>query len=277
MSTATPDADAATAATAVASSLPLTVDQQGGVCILTLNRPAQYNALSSALLSALNAELDRLSALGSLRVVVITGAGKAFCAGHDLKEMKAMSGTSPAFVREMFSACSAMMQKIAALPVPVIAEVNGMATAAGCQLVAQCDLAVSSSAAKFAVSGINLGLFCSTPAVPLTRTISQKRAAEMLMTGEFIDANTALSWGLVNSVAAPENVRASTMALVDALLAKPKAALASGKAFLNRQRDLPLSAAYTEATNNITCDFTSHDADEGIRAFIEKRPPAFRH
>ena len=178
--------------------LSLLRSEQDGVVTLTLNRPKQTNALSMALLQALHAELDAIPGNISARVVVIAANGKAFCAGHDLKEMRAAN--DQAFVTRLFQLCSDMMIKIAKLPVPVIAEVNGMATAAGCQLVAQCDLAVAASNAKFAVSGVNLGLFCSTPAVPLSRAISRKRAAEMLMTGEFIDAATALRWGLVDRI-----------------------------------------------------------------------------
>jgi enoyl-CoA hydratase/carnithine racemase len=172
------------------------------VALLTLNRPRQYNALSAALLDALHRELDAIAADESVRVVMITGAGAAFCSGHDLKEMRALADR--AAVERLFFRCSAMMQKLVALPQPTIAVVNGLATAAGCQLVAQCDLAVASTHARFAASGINLGLFCSTPAVPLSRNLSRKRAAEMLFTGEFIEAAVALDWGLVNRVSPPE-------------------------------------------------------------------------
>jgi enoyl-CoA hydratase/carnithine racemase len=171
---------------------------EGGVATLVLNRPKQYNALSGALLAALDVELDAIAADDSVRVVIVTGAGNAFCAGHDLREMRALP--AHADVERLFGACSAMMQKIVAIPQPVIAAVNGLATAAGCQLVAQCDLAVAAEHAHFAVSGVNLGLFCSTPAVALTRNVGRKRAAEMLFTGDFVSAQTALQWGLVNRV-----------------------------------------------------------------------------
>ena len=179
---------------------PLLISRENNVVVLTLNRPRQFNALSLATLYALHAALDTIRDDTATRVVVIAANGNAFCAGHDLKEMRAAN--DQALVTNLFRLCSDMMLKIVKLPVPVIAEVNGMATAAGCQLVAQCDLAVAVDQARFAVSGVNLGLFCSTPAVPLSRTIARKRAAEMLLTGEFIDAATALEWGLVNRVVA---------------------------------------------------------------------------
>jgi enoyl-CoA hydratase/carnithine racemase len=253
------------------ADVPLLVERDGGVVVLTLNRPRAFNALSLALLDALHTALDKASQDESVRVVVLAGAGKAFCAGHDLKEMQAAG--DEAFVRRTFAHCSAMMQKIAALPVPVIAEVNGMATAAGCQLVAQADLAVAAEAAKFAVSGVNLGLFCATPAVPLSRVISKKRAAEMLMTGEFIDANTALDWGLVNRVASAESLRATTLEMCAKLAAKPREALAMGKALFLRQLEAGLAAAYQDASATIACNYQQPTAQEGIRAFLEKRPP----
>src|SRR3954470_15003226 len=168
-----------------------------GVATLILNRPRQYNALTQALLQALQAELEALAADDAVRVVLVTGAGSAFCAGHDLREMRSLEDAQ---VQALFTRCATVMQQVIALPQPVIAVVNGLATAAGCQLVAQCDLAVAADHARFAVSGVNLGLFCSTPAVALSRNVSRKRAAEMLFTGDFIDAKTALAWGLVNRV-----------------------------------------------------------------------------
>jgi enoyl-CoA hydratase/carnithine racemase len=244
-----------------------------GILRLTLDRPRQYNALSAALLDALHAALDNAATDRAVRVVVIAANGAAFCAGHDLKEMQ--QANDPAFVAQLFSRCSAMMLKLARLPVPVIAEVQGMATAAGCQLVAQCDLAVAVDSAKFAVSGVNLGLFCSTPAVALSRTISRKRAAEMLMTGEFIDANTALDWGLINRVAKAEELRATTLALAETLKAKPRESLAMGKALFYRQMESGIEAAYEDASRTIACNFVHADAQEGIAAFIEKRKPEF--
>jgi enoyl-CoA hydratase/carnithine racemase len=244
-----------------------------GVMWLTLNRPRQYNALSAGLLEAMHAALDAAAADKAVRVVVIAANGAAFCAGHDLKEMQ--QANDQGFVSQLFGRCSAMMLKIAKLPVPVIAEVQGMATAAGCQLVAQCDLAVAVDSAKFAVSGVNLGLFCSTPAVALSRTISRKRAAEMLMTGEFIDAATALDWGLVNRVTPASELRATTLALAQTLKAKPRESLAMGKALFYRQMESGIEAAYEDASRTIACNFAQADAQEGIAAFIEKRKPPF--
>jgi enoyl-CoA hydratase/carnithine racemase len=242
-----------------------------GVAFLTLNRPRQYNALSGPLLEALGGALDAIAADPSVRVVVVTGAGPAFCAGHDLKEMRSLP--SQAEVEALFARCSAVMQRLVSLPQPVIAAVNGLATAAGCQLVAQCDLAVASADARFAVSGINLGLFCSTPAVPLTRNVGRKRAAEMLFTGDFIDAETALDWGLVNRVEPPDRVMEAARDLARKLLAKPRDVLATGKALFYRQLEAGLAAAYEDASRTIACNFASPAAREGVAAFLEKRPP----
>ena len=252
---------------------PLLIAQVDGVVILTLNRPRQYNALSVATLDALHAALDKILIDAAARVVVIAANGNAFCAGHDLKEMRATN--DQASVTKLFKLCSDLMLKIAKLPLPVIAEVNGMATAAGCQLVAQCDLAVAADHAKFAVSGINLGLFCATPAVPLSRAISRKRAAEMLLTGEFIDAATALDWGLVNRVVPKDALRAETLKLAALLKAKPRATLALGKALFYRQLEVGLEAAYDDASNTIACNFMQPDAQEGVAAFLEKRKPVW--
>jgi enoyl-CoA hydratase/carnithine racemase len=248
-------------------------EDRDGIAVLVLNRPRQYNALNGELLEALHAALDAIAADTSVRVVMITGAGNAFCAGHDLKEMRALPQSQ---VEALFCACSAMMQKLVALPQPVIAVVNGLATAAGCQLVAQCDLAVASEAAKFAVSGVNLGLFCSTPAVALTRNLGRKRSAEMLFTGEFIDARQALDWGLLNRVAAPEKVMDAANELAAALLAKPREALALGKALYYRQLEAPLKAAYDDASRTITCNMDADYAREGVDAFLQKRKPDWK-
>ena len=252
---------------------PLLICREGGVVVLTLNRPRQFNALSLATLHALHAALNTIRDDIATRVVIIAANGNAFCAGHDLKEMRAAN--DQASVTNLFRLCSDMMLKIARFPVPVIAEVNGMATAAGCQLVAQCDLAVASHHARFAVSGVNLGLFCSTPAVPLSRTISRKRAAEMLMTGEFIDAATALDWGLVNRVVAHDALRAETLKIAESLKAKPRATLALGKALLYRQMEAGIEAAYADASNTIACNFMQPEAQEGVAAFMEKRKPVW--
>ena len=247
--------------------LRTTADQ---VATLVLNRPRQYNALSGALLEALHAELDALAADESVRVVLLTGAGNAFCSGHDLKEMRALEGPE---VEALFASCSAMMRKIVALPQPVIAVVNGLATAAGCQLVAQCDLAVAANNARFAVSGVNLGLFCSTPAVAISRNLGRKRALEMLLTGEFIDAPTALDWGLVNRLAPHEQVMEAALELAHNLKAKPRAALALGKALFYRQAEATLAGAYDDATRTIAANMGTDFAREGVDAFFAKRPP----
>jgi enoyl-CoA hydratase/carnithine racemase len=245
-----------------------------GVAALVLNRPRQYNALSRALLQALHEALDAVADDENVRVVTITGAGPAFCAGHDLKEMRALG--SQAETEALFRSCSDMMRKIVALPVPVIAVVNGLATAAGCQLVAQCDLAVASTEAKFAVSGVNLGLFCSTPAVALSRNLGRKRAAEMLFTGGFIDARKALEWGLVNRLAPAEGVMDAALEIAATLKSKPRAALALGKSLFYRQLEAGLTQAYDDATRTISCNMDTDYAREGVDAFLQKRPPDWK-
>jgi len=252
---------------------PVLLDHvEEGLAVLTLNRPRQYNAMSGAVIEAMHAALDALAKDASVRVVVITGAGSAFCAGHDLKEMRA----EPAKAQALFASCSAMMQKITALPQPVIAAVNGLATAAGCQLVAQCDLAVAASNAHFAVSGVNLGLFCSTPSVALSRNVGRKRAAEMLFTGDFISAYQAEAWGLVNRVVPPDQLMEATRALAARLLSKPAEALALRKALFYRQLEAPVAAAYADASCTIAGNFDTAYAREGIDAFIAKRPPDWK-
>lgn len=250
---------------------PLLRTTDAQVATLTLNRPRQYNALDGALLRALHGQLDEIARDEAVRVVVVTGAGSAFCAGHDLKEMRALP--SQAEVEALFAACSTVMQKLVALPQPVIAAVNGLATAAGCQLVAQCDLAVAVENARFAVSGINLGLFCSTPAVALTRNVGRKRAAEMLFTGDFIDAPTALEWGLVNRVCPPGGAMAAALELAGKLKSKPRDSLAMGKALFYRQLEAGLAAAYDDASRVIACNMAADSAKEGVDAFLQKRPP----
>ena len=253
---------------------PLLRADEAGVATLTLNRGRQYNALSGALLAALHAELDAIAADESVRVVVIAGAGPAFCAGHDLKEMRALPSQEE--VERLFTTCSAMMQKIVALPQPVIAAVHGLATAAGCQLVAQCDLAVAAEGARFAVSGVNLGLFCSTPAVALSRNVGRKRAAEMLFTGDFIDARQALEWGLVNRVCPAAELGQDVNALAARLIAKPREVLALGKALFYRQLEAGLAAAYSDASKTIACNMAADVAKEGVDAFLAKRPPNWK-
>ncbi|HXY98067.1 MAG TPA: enoyl-CoA hydratase [Steroidobacteraceae bacterium] len=242
-----------------------------GVVTLTLNRPQAYNALSEALLAALQRELDSIADDESVRVVVLAAEGKAFCAGHDLREMRAEP--SQDYYQRLFAQCSRMMLTLVRLPVPVIARVQGVATAAGCQLVAQCDLAVAASTARFAVSGVNLGLFCSTPGVPLSRNVSRKRAFEMLVTGDFIDAQEALARGLVNRVVEPAALEAETERLVASIVAKPRVAVAMGKELFYRQAELGLASAYEAAGETMACNMMDEAALEGVQAFIEKRPP----
>ena len=244
-----------------------------GIALVTLNRPRQYNALSAQMLAALHEALDALAADAAVRVVMITGAGSAFCAGHDLREMR---GLAPDAARALFEACSSAMRKLLALPQPVIAVVNGLATAAGCQLVAQCDLAVASAHARFAASGVNLGLFCSTPAVALSRNLGRKRAAEMLFTGEFIDAGQAEEWGLVNRVAPPDQLMETARALAATMMAKPAEALALGKALFYRQLEQPLAPAYDDASRTIAANLEAGYAREGVDAFLAKRAPGWR-
>jgi enoyl-CoA hydratase/carnithine racemase len=242
-----------------------------GVVTLTLNRPEAFNALSEGLLEALQAALDRVAADERARVVVIAAAGKAFCAGHDLKEMRAEP--SQAYYERLFAQCGRMMMAIQKLPVPVVARVQGIATAAGCQLVAMCDLAVAARGTRFAVSGVNLGLFCSTPSVALSRNLPRKAAFEMLVTGDFIDADEARARGLVNRVAEPAELDAELERLVARIVAKPKVALAMGKQLFYRQLETGIEAAYDDAGRTMACNMMDVSALEGVQAFIEKRPP----
>jgi enoyl-CoA hydratase/carnithine racemase len=245
-----------------------------GVITLTLNRPHAFNALSEATLTALQRELNVIAEDESVRVVVLAAEGKAFCAGHDLKEMRA--APSFEYYERLFSQCSEMMLTIQRLPVPVIARVQGIATAAGCQLVAMCDLAVASSAAKFAVSGVNLGLFCSAPGVPLSRNVLRKAAFEMLVTGEFISAQEAKARGLINRVAEPEQLDAELEKLVATIVAKPRIAVAMGKEFFYKQAELGIAAAYEAASQTMACNMMNEAALEGVEAFIEKRQPRWK-
>jgi enoyl-CoA hydratase/carnithine racemase len=245
-----------------------------GVITLTMNRPQAFNALSEAMLDALQTELDVIAQDGSARLVVIAAAGKAFCAGHDLKEMRAEP--SQQYYETLFAQCGRMMMSIQRLPVPVIAQVQGIATAAGCQLVAMCDLAVASSEARFAVSGVNLGLFCATPSVALSRNLGRKAAFEMLVTGAFISAAEAQAKGLVNRVVPPDAVEAEVAALVDAIVGKPRVALAMGKALFYRQLEEGIEAAYADAVETMACNMMDGSALEGVQAFIDKRLPDWR-
>jgi enoyl-CoA hydratase/carnithine racemase len=249
-------------------------DDADGVTTLTLDRPDQFNALSEALIGELAEALESVAKDPRVRVVVLAGAGRAFCAGHDLREMRARPDTE--WHRELFSRCAAMMQALPQLPQPVIARVHGVATAAGCQLVASCDLAVASSAARFATSGINLGLFCATPAVAVTRNLSRKSAFELLFTGEFIGAERACELGLVNRVVAPEALDETVAALARSLAAKPREAVRAGKALFYRQLGRPTADAYLDAAAVMAANLSEGDAIEGIDAFLEKRSPRWR-
>ncbi len=254
------------------SDAPVTTTRDArGVVTLTLNRPRAFNALSEALLGALQGELDRIAGDPTVRVVVLAAEGKAFCAGHDLKEMRASPTLN--YYQQLFDQCGRMMMSVQRLPVPVIARVQGIATAAGCQLVAMCDLAVAVSTAKFAVSGVNLGLFCSTPSVALSRNLSRKSAFEMLVTGDFIDAHQALAKGLVNRVAEPETLDAEVESLAASIVAKPRVAVAMGKALFYRQIETGIDAAYVDAAHTMACNMMDDSALEGVQAFIDKRPP----
>jgi enoyl-CoA hydratase/carnithine racemase len=244
-----------------------------GVVTLTLNRPANFNALGEEMMAALQSALERLGADEAVRVVVLAAQGKAFCAGHNLKEM--IARPELAYYQQLFEQCSRMMLAIQQLPVPVIARVQGIATAAGCQLVAQCDLAVASTEARFAVSGVNYGLFCSTPSVPLLRNVPAKQAMEMLVTGDFIDAAEAQARGLVNRAVAPEQVDAEVARLVDSILAKPRLALAMGKDLFYRQREMGIAAAYQLAAQTMAANMMDSCALEGVTAFTEKRKPSW--
>jgi enoyl-CoA hydratase/carnithine racemase len=245
-----------------------------GVTTLTLNRPTQYNALSKEMLGALQAQLEAIGQDASVRVVVLAAAGKAFCAGHDLKEMR--SSDDKGFHQALFKQCGKLMMALTKLPQPVIARVHGIATAAGCQLVSMCDLAVSADVAKYAVSGINLGLFCSTPSVGLARNMGRKQAFEMLVTGDFIDALEAQRRGLVNRVVPLDALDAEVAALAASIAAKTPVAVAMGKQLFYQQLEMGLEAAYQLAAETMACNMMSGDAKDGIDAFIEKRKPVYQ-
>jgi enoyl-CoA hydratase/carnithine racemase len=242
-----------------------------GIVTLTLNRPQAFNALSEQMLEAMQSALDALSTDDSVRVVVLAGAGRAYCAGHDLKEMRAEP--SLGYYERLFAQCGRVMMSIQKLPVPVIARVQGIATAAGCQLVAMCDLAVAAREARFAVSGVNLGLFCSTPGVALSRNVPRKAAFEMLVTGDFIGAEEARALGLVNRVVDAERLDAEIEALAVRIAGKPRVAIAMGKALFYRQLEVGIQAAYDDAGRTMACNMMDASALEGVQAFIEKRKP----
>ena len=254
--------------------LVLRSDRADGLTTLTLNRPGQFNSLSKDMLTALKAELDAIAADEAVRVVVIAGAGKAFCAGHDLKEMRA--NHDKGFMQALFRQCGELMLTLTRMPQPVIARVHGIATAAGCQLVSMCDLAVAADVARFAVSGINVGLFCSTPAVGLARNLGRKAALEMLLTGDFIDAMEAKTRGLVNRVVPADALDAEVERLVQSILAKSAVAVRIGKGMFYKQLEMGLSEAYDYASEVMACNMMSEDAGEGIDAFMQKRKPEYK-
>lgn len=249
-------------------------ERKGPVLELTLNRPQQYNALSEELLTALEEALAGIEQDDSLQCVVLAAQGKAFCAGHDLKQMRARPDRN--YYQDLFTQCGNVMQAIVNLPVPVVARVQGMATAAGCQLVASCDLAVAVDSARFAVSGINVGLFCSTPAVAITRNMPMKKAFEMLVTGDFISAQEAVANGLINRAVPSHELDDAVAALVDSICAKSPVAIRTGKAMVHRQATMGLREAYGYAADIMAGNMMAHDACEGIDAFIEKRAPEWK-
>ena len=242
-----------------------------GVATLTLNRGERYNPLSRAMVAALHEELERIAGDKMVRAVVLTGGGKGFCAGHDLKELRAHA--DPAWQQALFDSCSQMMLLLTRMPQPVIARVNGIATAAGCQLVSMCDLAVAVDSAKFALPGINVGLFCSTPAVGVGRNISRKRAMELLLTGEMIDAKTALEWGLVNRVVRLSDLDATVKHFTDIIRARSASVVGMGKRAFYDQIEATLADAYAATGDVMTCNIRDPDAGEGIDAFLQKRAP----
>lgn len=246
-------------------------EERNGICTLTMNRPAQMNLLTSEMLAALQSAFEDISKEKQVRVVVLAAAGKGFCAGHDLKEIRALKELPK--VEQLFDQCSRMMQAITALPQPVIARVQGAAAAAGCQLVAQCDLAVASEAARFTTPGVTWGFFCSTPGVAVGRNISRKRAMEMLLTGELIDAHKALEWGLVNRVVAAASLEEETLKLARQIAEKPPATTAAGKRAFYQQMDLGVARAYDLASQVISSSFAHAEGRAGMDAFIDKRPP----
>jgi len=251
----------------------LTLTCEGSTAIVTLNRPAQRNALSLALMREVIEALSELERESQARSIILAAAGPAFCSGHDLREMTGLDASAYA---EVFAACTAMMTKIQSVPQPVIAEVQGMATAAGCQLVATCDLAIASEAASFATPGVRIGLFCSTPMVAVSRALGRKRALEMLLTGDSIDARTAADWGLVNRVVSQTELRAATLSLAERIGQASAFTLKTGKQAFYRQADLPQAEAYAYTQQVMTENAIAADAQEGICAFLEKRQPRWQ-
>ncbi len=249
----------------------LTSAYKNNIATLTMNRPDQYNCLSEEMLDLLEDELLKIANDNSIHVVILGGTGPAFCAGHDLKQMRA--NPSKKYYQELFKRCSQFMMTITQIPQPVIAKVQGVAAAAGCQLVATCDLAVASETATFATTGVNLALFCSTPSVAVSRNLSRKRAAELLFTGEMMSARDAREFGLINKFVSENALDDETVKLATKIAQKPKVAIATGKKMLYRQLEMDLESAYSYAANIMACNMMEKDTVEGIDAFIEKRPP----
>ena len=265
----------APATTATVTEQPLLRSDADGVTTLTLNRPNRYNALSEELLAALQTALEEIETDASVRVVVIAANGPAFCAGHDLKQMRA--NPRKEYYDNLFAMCSRFMMTVTRIPQPVIARVHGLATAAGCQLVATCDLAVAAENVKFATSGINYGLFCSTPSVALSRNVSRKHAAEMLFTGEFVDAATAKQFGLVNRVVPLDKIDDEIGSMAASIIRKSAVAVATGKRMFYKQIEMGAADAYEYAAGVMACNMMAEDAGEGIDAFIQKRSPEWKH
>ena len=269
-------AQPAPARTSATTAPVLLREREGSIAILVLNRPQARNSLSEALLNALSAAFAEIANDKTIRAVVLAAIGPAFCAGHDLKELNSRRGDADggrAYFRHIMTTCSAMMQQIVNLPQPVIAAVQGVASAAGCQLVASCDLAIASSAAKFATPGVDIGLFCSTPMVALSRNVPRKYAMEMLLTGEMVMAEQAAAIGLINRVVAPGEERNSALALAQKIAAKSSHVLKIGKQAFYRQAELGQTEAYNYASEVMTENMMARDAEEGICAFIDKRDP----
>ncbi|HEY4440706.1 MAG TPA: enoyl-CoA hydratase [Candidatus Elarobacter sp.] len=259
--------------TATSATPQVLIERDGAIAIVTLNRPEKRNALSLSVMRDLIAGFDEIGEDRALKAVILRGLGPAFSAGHDLREMLERSVEE---YRRTFDVCVKLMEKIQAIPQPVIAEVAGIATAAGCQLVATCDLAIASTAATFATPGVKIGLFCTTPMVALTRAIGRKRAMEMLLTGEPIDAATAVAWGLVNRAVPPDTLGAETRALAERIASSAGAIVGLGKAAFYAQIDLDQPKAYAYAKEVMSMNALAEDAQEGMGAFVGKRPPVWR-
>lgn len=255
---------------------PVLCNEADGIATITLNRPKRLNALSEEVLSELQLILDRLATQNDLRCVVISGSGAAFCAGHDLREMRT-GNRSKEYFESLFARCARVMQSLGEMPVPVVARVHGMATAGGCQLCAACDMAIASTSAQFAVSGINLGLFCSTPAVALSRAVNPKQAFEMLVTGRVVSADVARAMGLVSRVVADKDLDSEMSALTREIASKSGVAIRLGKAMFRKQLSMSLSDAYCHAGEIMAQNMMTEDATEGIDAFLEKRLPTWKN